>query len=545
MVDLRAARRRRCCPADLAGARARRRDVRRLLGVRAREARRRRGRRDRRRRGRRRAVAAAAAASALRREADRARRRARARVPDRGRGARARSVERVVCDVRDARRPTRSAGRSTSRSVGALLLHLRDPVGALERMRATLAPGGSLVLLEPVAVRETLLAPRRPVARFEPLEHDVQLVAAEPRRAARLAARRRASTTSSVRGFHRPPRAARACGMLARRAGGAAVRRAPAPRELLLGAADRVGAAQALGAPAQPALRHPLRGPGLLGPGFASSAPEGGTFVVGPDVEFRRGFRVELHKAATVRDRRRDGVHLRRAHPVLEHDRHRRALHVRPVDRSSSTATTASATSTGRCSSRATTSTPIRIADDAVVTTKCTIIADLGKRAWIGANSVVTKPVPDYSVAAGVARRRSSSTSVPARAERRPELLREVRLRARPHARAQPRRRRRHDAREPRAAAARGAPRRLRQPVVEVRRDVGVLGDERALGGADRAPSAPPSPRASPGGGARPRRAGRSAGPARGRAGAGRGRGPRRGTAGPRRSRRRARAAPS
>jgi acetyltransferase-like isoleucine patch superfamily enzyme len=46
--------------------------------------------------------------------------------------------------------------------------------------------------------------------------------------------------------------------------------------------------------------------------------------------------------------------------------------------------------------------TPIRIADDAVVTSKCTIIADLGRRAWIGANSVVTKPVPDYCIAAGV-----------------------------------------------------------------------------------------------------------------------------------------------
>jgi acetyltransferase-like isoleucine patch superfamily enzyme len=45
---------------------------------------------------------------------------------------------------------------------------------------------------------------------------------------------------------------------------------------------------------------------------------------------------------------------------------------------------------------------PIRIADDATVTTKCTIIADLGERCFVGANSVVTKPVPPFSVAAGV-----------------------------------------------------------------------------------------------------------------------------------------------
>ena len=46
--------------------------------------------------------------------------------------------------------------------------------------------------------------------------------------------------------------------------------------------------------------------------------------------------------------------------------------------------------------------TPIRIADDATITTKCTIIADVGQRALVAANAVVTRPVPAYSVAAGV-----------------------------------------------------------------------------------------------------------------------------------------------
>jgi acetyltransferase-like isoleucine patch superfamily enzyme len=45
---------------------------------------------------------------------------------------------------------------------------------------------------------------------------------------------------------------------------------------------------------------------------------------------------------------------------------------------------------------------PITIADHATVTTKCTIIADLGERVFVGANSVVTKAVPAFSVAAGV-----------------------------------------------------------------------------------------------------------------------------------------------
>ena len=36
---------------------------------------------------------------------------------------------------------------------------------------------------------------------------------------------------------------------------------------------------------------------------------------------------------------------------------------------------------------------PIRIEDDATITTKCTIIANVGTRAFIGANAVVTRPV--------------------------------------------------------------------------------------------------------------------------------------------------------
>src|SRR3712207_8390463 len=44
-----------------------------------------------------------------------------------------------------------------------------------------------------------------------------------------------------------------------------------------------------------------FEGPVYCGPGFSVFSPEGGTLVVGPGVEFRRGFRLELHKGATVR----------------------------------------------------------------------------------------------------------------------------------------------------------------------------------------------------------------------------------------------------
>jgi acetyltransferase-like isoleucine patch superfamily enzyme len=43
----------------------------------------------------------------------------------------------------------------------------------------------------------------------------------------------------------------------------------------------------------------------------------------------------------------------------------------------------------------------LRIDDDALITTKCTIMADVGRRAIVGANSVVTNPIPAYTVAVG------------------------------------------------------------------------------------------------------------------------------------------------
>ncbi len=49
---------------------------------------------------------------------------------------------------------------------GAILLHLRDPVGALERIAGALRPGGELRLLEPFSPRLTVLSPRRPAASF-------------------------------------------------------------------------------------------------------------------------------------------------------------------------------------------------------------------------------------------------------------------------------------------------------------------------------------------------------------------------------------------
>ena len=152
-------------------------------------------------------------------------------------------------------------------------------------------------------------------------------------------------------------------------------------------------------------LRNPhcdirFEGPVYCGPGFSVFSPEGGTLVVGPGVEFRRGFRLELHKGATVRIG---------SGTVFTYD---------VLVQCSSTIEIGERCTFGQSSivvdgnhrfrdldkpmlQQGYDLTPIRISDDAVVTSKCTIIADLGRRCWIGANSVVTKPVPDFCVAAG------------------------------------------------------------------------------------------------------------------------------------------------
>jgi SAM-dependent methyltransferase len=80
-------------------------------------------------------------------------------------------VERIPCDVRELT-PDAIGGQVDFAFLGALLIHLRDPVGALENVKATLRPGGALHLLEPIHVGLTIRHPRRPVAAFSPLRSE-------------------------------------------------------------------------------------------------------------------------------------------------------------------------------------------------------------------------------------------------------------------------------------------------------------------------------------------------------------------------------------
>lgn len=141
--------------------------------------------------------------------------------------------------------------------------------------------------------------------------------------------------------------------------------------------------------------------PVYLGPGFSLHMPEGGSFLVGPGVEFRRGFRAELSAGAeivigtasvftySVLIQCGTSIHIGERcmfgqSTMVVDGNHR----FRDLDRP--------------MLAQGYDFRPIRIDDDATITTKCTIIADVGERAFIGANSVVTRPIPPYTVAVGL-----------------------------------------------------------------------------------------------------------------------------------------------
>jgi acetyltransferase-like isoleucine patch superfamily enzyme len=138
-----------------------------------------------------------------------------------------------------------------------------------------------------------------------------------------------------------------------------------------------------------------------LGPGFSLDIPSGGTFIAGPAVEFRRGFRAEIvgdgrivigagsictyyvlmqcSTAIEVGERCMFGQS-----SIVVDGQHR----FRDLDRP--------------MLQQGYDFTPVHIGDDATITTKVTVMADVGERAFVGANAVVTKPIPPFTVATGI-----------------------------------------------------------------------------------------------------------------------------------------------
>lgn len=75
-------------------------------------------------------------------------------------------VRRVVSSVADLD-ADRLGGPVDYAVVGDLLIHVRDPVGALERVHGVLRPGGRVLSLEQIDVALTLRHPRTPAAHFQ------------------------------------------------------------------------------------------------------------------------------------------------------------------------------------------------------------------------------------------------------------------------------------------------------------------------------------------------------------------------------------------
>lgn len=137
-----------------------------------------------------------------------------------------------------------------------------------------------------------------------------------------------------------------------------------------------------------------------VGPGFSLDIPGAGTFVAGDFTEFRRGFRAEvmgdgritigdgsvctyyvLMQCTTSIDIGERCIFGQST--IIVDGQHRFRDLTKPLLEQGYDFD------------------PVVIEDDAMITTKCTIMSRVGKRALVGANSVVTKPIPPYSVAVG------------------------------------------------------------------------------------------------------------------------------------------------
>ena len=152
-------------------------------------------------------------------------------------------------------------------------------------------------------------------------------------------------------------------------------------------------------------LRHPHAdvrfGRGVyLGPGFSLDLPGDGSFIVGDDVEFRRDFRAEISGRGRITIG--SGTHF--TYSVLIQCSTSIDIGERAMFGQSTIVMD------GQHRFRDTTRPMLEqgydlreltIGEDATITTKCTIMADVGQRAFVGANSVVTRPVPPFTLVVG------------------------------------------------------------------------------------------------------------------------------------------------
>lgn len=153
-------------------------------------------------------------------------------------------------------------------------------------------------------------------------------------------------------------------------------------------------------------FRHPnatIRfGKGVYaGPGFSLFIPQRGTFVAGDGAEFRRNFRAEIYEDGRIEI----GAHSYMTYDVLMACSTSIVLGERCGLANESAIYDGNHRYTDLDTpflSQGYEHRPITLADDVQVHQLCTIVNDIAERAVIGANSVVSRPVPAYTLAAGV-----------------------------------------------------------------------------------------------------------------------------------------------
>ncbi len=139
-----------------------------------------------------------------------------------------------------------------------------------------------------------------------------------------------------------------------------------------------------------------------VGPGFSLHAPDGGTFETGPGCEFRRGFRCELGGPDS---RVRFGAQCVATYDIVVQCT--TSLEVGSRVMFGQSCLLVDGNHRFRDPERPMLAqgydfTPLSIGDDVTILTKCTIVASLGERTVVAANSVVTKDVPAWHVVGGV-----------------------------------------------------------------------------------------------------------------------------------------------
>lgn len=137
-----------------------------------------------------------------------------------------------------------------------------------------------------------------------------------------------------------------------------------------------------------------------VGPGFGLHIPHNGTFVAGPNVEFRRNFRAEIYGDGRIEI----GAGSYMTYDVLMAcstsieigERCGLANESAIYDGNHRYADLDTAFLDQGYEFRS-----VRLADDVQIHQLCTIVNSIGERAVIGANSVVSRPIPAYTLAVG------------------------------------------------------------------------------------------------------------------------------------------------